>query len=1149
MAQTVTKVSHVSAFGNTMSTILRCGAFLSALACALLALLVVSDLSLAAVAKAHWRVQSESIPTNFTAERCPNNPEQSENELTAVGCDVLALRVTNVGSKTASGGVSVIDTVPQGLRIVTAEREGIIVTAIPAESLLTGEKFPCTVSGPTSAPYGGTVECSNVAEVRAEDVLLVKIAVEVKAPGPAVLEDNEATVTGSGLNEETAKSPVDIEQSHPFRIEGFSLQMRDIGGEPSIQAGEHPSLLTTDLEFPSLPSQLGASERTQVPATAVEFLKDAFVYLPLGMAGNPQVMPRCPAVTLVGTLASCPLSSRVGTVTWNSGGVIQSSLQNSPYSSNTFSPGYIYNLIPEAGYAAEFGFYYLGKAVVLPATVVRLGGPGGGYALRVGATGIPKFGGDPITSLTLSFFGTPSARNGGGGSSEAFLTNPTNCAGPLSAKTVVDTWEDPGAWLEQETVAYQSVIGCNGLTFSPRLAIRPEVSTADTPAGYEAVLRLPQNKNTSPAIAVAQLKDAKVVLPSGVSLSPSAANGLVGCAADGPQGINIGSSVVGPAGEDLGNPNATELGDGYPGGGNGSIYDDGIYHTAAGHCPGASQIGTVEVKTPLLSEPLTGHIFVAKPECGPCTDADAVDGKLYGIYLEASGSGVIIKLHGEVSANPATGQLTATFNENPQFPFEEFRLKFDGGPGAALANPQTCGSFGVESDMTPWSTPQTPDATPQDTFSITGGANGGKCVSSEAEEPNSPSFEAGTTNPLAGTFSPFVLRVKREDGSQRLERINATLPPGLLGKLAGITYCSDAQIASASTRSGQEEISSPSCPSTSEVGTVTVGAGPGTKPYYVHGHAYLSGPYKGAPLSLVIITPAVAGPFDLGNVAVRTALYVNEQTAQITAKSDPIPRILDGTPLDVRSITLELKRNQFTLNPTDCEAMSITGEAISAAGQTAMLNNRFQVGGCGALGFKPKIAISLKGQTKRTGHPALTATVTYPKKGAYANIARAQVSLPHSEFLDQNNFGDSCTRPVLAAHACPPKSIYGKAKAWSPLLEKPLEGNVYLVGGYGYKLPALVAELNGQIRVLLVGKVDTGKNGGIRNTFEAVPDAPVSRFVLQLKGGKRYGLLINSEDLCKKKQKAQVSFTAQNGRKLNLQPKISNTCGSKPHHK
>jgi hypothetical protein len=387
-----------------------------------------------------------------------------------------------------------------------------------------------------------------------------------------------------------------------------------------------------------------------------------------------------------------------------------------------------------------------------------------------------------------------------------------------------------------------------------------------------------------------------------------------------------------------------------------------------------------------------------------------------------------------------------------------------------------------------------------DSFDITSAPGAGACPASEAQAPDTPTMSAGTTNPLAGAYSPFVLKLTRADGTQRISAIDTTLPEGLTGKLAGIPYCSEAQIAAARDRShpeeGKLEIASPSCPTASEVGTVTVGAGSGPSPIFVSGHAYLAGPYNGAPLSMVIVTPAVAGPFDLGVVVVRVALQVNLETAQIHAVSDPLPTMLEGIPLDVRSVTLELGRPGFTLNPTSCTHKAIEATVTSPAGTAAKLSEPFGVEGCQGLKFKPKLKLSLTGPTKRAGHPAVRAEVTYPKGPGYANIASAQVGLPGSEFLDQGNLNKVCTQPQLKSKTCPAKAVYGHAKAWSPLLEKPLEGNVYLGVGFGYKLPALVAELDGQIRVLLHGKVDTTKEHGLRNTFEVVPDAPIEKFVL-----------------------------------------------------
>ena len=524
------------------------------------------------------------------------------------------------------------------------------------------------------------------------------------------------------------------------------------------------------------------------------------------------------------------------------------------------------------------------------------------------------------------------------------------------------------------------------------------------------------------------------------------------------------------------------------------------------------------------------------------------------IYLavEDQKTGIIAKLAGEVTPDPQTGQLTALFKDNPQLPIEEIETHFFNGPKAALKTPLACGTYTTTSTLTPWSTPEGADANLSDSFATSVAAGGsGPCPSSEAGAPNTPSFTAGTTTPQAAAFSPFVLKLSREDGSQQLTGLDATLPKGLTGKLAGIPYCSEAQIAAAKAREapnmGAVEQQSPSCPLASEVGSVTVGAGAGITPLYVSGHAYLAGPYRGAPLSLAIITPALAGPFDLGAVVARTALYVNPETAQIHAVSDPLPSIIQGIPLDLRSIALKMDRPDFTRNPTSCDPTQILEAASTLADQSAALISPFQVGGCGALKFKPKLAISLKGATKRTGHPALRATLTYPKDGRYANIEDAQVTLPHSEFLDTTHIATVCTRVQFAADSCPKASIYGFARAFTPLLDKPVEGPVYLRSS-NHKLPDLVAALNGQVDVDLVGRVDTGKANGIRNSFEAAPDAPVSKFVLEMKGGRK-GLLVNSEDICRKPQRALASYLAHNGMSYEATPLIKNSCGAKAKKK
>jgi hypothetical protein len=502
-----------------------------------------------------------------------------------------------------------------------------------------------------------------------------------------------------------------------------------------------------------------------------------------------------------------------------------------------------------------------------------------------------------------------------------------------------------------------------------------------------------------------------------------------------------------------------------------------------------------------------------------------------------------------VRPDPASGQLTATFDNNPQLPVEDLTLHFrGGGPRSELATPEICGDYRTTGSLTPWSA-EHGEAAPieEGGFSVRSG-----CSASPGARPFAPTFEAGTTGNLAGTYSPLVIKLARKDGEQELTRLDFTLPPGLTGKLAGIPYCSEQAIAAAQGKTGKAEQASPSCPAASELGTLDTAAGVGSQPVHVGGHVYLAGPYEGAPLSSVVITPAVAGPFDLGNVVVRAPLYVNPETAQITAKSDPIPTILKGIPLKLRSVEITIGRREFTLNPTSCEPMAVSARVAGGSGATSSPSSRFQAGGCRALPFKPRLSLAVLGKTNRNSKPRFRAVLT--AKPGEANIARAQVNLPHSEFLEQNHIKTICTRVQFAAgdgngSACPKGSIYGRAKAWTPLLAKPLEGLVYLRSS-SHKLPDLVAALNGQVNITLAGRVDSGPNEGIRNTFELVPDAPVSRFVLEMQGGKK-GLLVNSENLCspRAKREAIVRLVGQNGKVRHFKPQVENRCHKRGKHK
>ena len=680
-----------------------------------------------------------------------------------------------------------------------------------------------------------------------------------------------------------------------------------------------------------------------------------------------------------------------------------------------------------------------------------------------------------------------------------------------------NTFQEPAKF--PETILPQPALsGCENLKFEGKdpatgkgqvgFSFQPTSTQGSTPVGALNHLHIDQPGLTDPnGLVTPELKDSTIRFPEGMNLNPSSANGLETCS----------EAQIGYLGKGFGMPNPIR------------------FKNAQPSCPDASKLGNAEIKTPLLDNPLQGALYLAAQGENPF-------GSLIAVYLVVNDplTGVIIKLPGEVVPDPVTGQLTVTFNNNPQLPFEDLILNIrGGGPRSQFATPEVCGTYSTTGTWTPWSAPESgPPAVTTDSFTVTQG-----CSATAASRPFSPSFEAGTTATKAGAYSPLVVKINRRDGEQELTNLDFTLPPGLIGKLAGISTCTAAQIAAAESRTGREEQANPSCPAASRVGSVDTAAGVGSEPIHTPGTLYLAGPYKGAPVSSVVITPALAGPYDLGTVVVRAPLYINPESTQLTAKSDPIPTILKGIPLKVRSVQINVDRPQFILNPTSCEPMSASASIKGGSGATATPSNRFQVGGCGDLGFAPKLELSLKGGTKRNRNPALTAVLTQPQ--GQANIGKVAVTLPHSEFLDQSHIGTVCTRVQFAAAQCPAASVYGEAEAITPLLDQPLKGPVYLRSSSN-KLPDLVVALKGPasqpIEVNLAGRIDSIK-GGIRNSFELVPDAPVTKFVLRMQGGKK-GLLVNSTNICRRTNRATVKMEGQNGKPANSSPALRAQCKS-----
>jgi hypothetical protein len=958
------------------------------------------------------------------------------------------------------------------------------VTAGPAK----GTEWECPGGAGES-----TVTCTStlpVPRINPGMNILVPIEVESEAEMTGTAP---ATISGGGAG--TASFNVQIvvsKQPAVNRAQAFWAGAFDEEGNDETAAGGHP--YSAQSYFMSTTKRSGSGKIVPVGDP-----KEVIVDLPPGFAGNPMATPRCPQSLLVppglGGIGApdCTEEMTIGN--------FEPNLANFGESSVTFAVP-IQNDVPAKGYAAEFTTKIAGPLQSLLASVRS----NDDFGVRITAPNNPNF--DKIYGAYAAIEGFPAGAKG-----KAFLRNPTNCAEtalqPPVVRTKSATWQEPSNYSVTASQVVAPVTGCDELEFEPSFSFQPTSTQGSSPVGITAGLHIPQDGLTDAGKpGTPDLKRAVVTLPQGLVLNPSTANGLEGCS----------EAQIGYRGNSFSMPTPIRFSEDSP------------------SCPDGSKLGTVTVDSPLLEQDLVGTIYLANQDENPFHS-------LIAIYLvvDDERSGVVLKLPGEVRPDPNTGQITATFDYNPQLPFEDLTLHFrGGGPRGQLATPEVCGHYETKGSWTPWSAPESgPPAQTTDGFMVSG-----NCASSPGARPFAPTLEAGTTDPIAGSYSPLTIKVGRKDGEQELSRFEFSLPPGLSGKLAGIPYCSDAAIAGAASRTGKEEQASASCPEASRVGRVDTAAGVGAEPFHVGGSVYLAGPYKGAPLSTVVITPAVAGPFDLGNVVVRAPVYVDPQTARLTVKSDPIPTILEGLPLKVRSVAIAIDRSGFTINPTSCEEMSIGASIHSSDGATAIPSNRFQVGNCDALKFKPKLKLSLKGGSKRNANPALTATLTNPP--GQANIGRVSVALPHSEFLDQGHIRTICTRVQFAADQCPKGSIYGSAEAISPLLDAKLIGTAYLRSSDN-KLPDLVIALRGPdyqpVEIDLVGRIDS-VDGGIRNSFELVPDAPVSKFVLRMQGGKK-GLLVNSTDICRGKHQAKVKMTAQNGVEHNFRSPLEAQCGKK----
>ena len=892
-------------------------------------------------------------------------------------------------------------------------------------------------------------------------------------------------------------------------------------GSPDAQAGSHPYALTTSFVMNESEQKFGKF------IAAGGGLKDVQVALPPGFVGNPNAVPKCSYHDFLAKV--CPDDTAVGEATVSLGepqGIV--SQKSHKLIDNTYIiSDSVYNIESPGHIPAEFGIMVAKAHPVLIDASVRTGGDYGitvtspnitqavvPVSAKVTIWGVPgdpshdhirgKCLGEASTYLAAVEAGKPHNEEESAREEEEeqgvehplspvscpanittlpFLTNPTSCGAPREVKLSVDSWGEPGNFLTGEHVISQSaglpaLSGCERLDFSPTITVQPDGSAGSTPTGLSVNVQVSQESTSNPVgLGEADVRDTTVTLPVGVQVSPAAADGLQAC----------------------------------------SLAQIGLNTPEKPSCPDASKIATVRIATPLLEHELTGAVYLAAPQNFAGLPENPFS-SLIAMYLVAEEpvAGVLVKLAGRVSPDPVTGQLTTTFEDTPQLPFSDLKLEFFGTDRAPLATPALCGTYNTTSSFTPWSaaSPASPGeiAHPPASFQITSGPGGSACAN---PLPFTPSLSSGTTNINAGAFSDLTTTLSREDGQQGIQQVTLHYPPGVSGILSGIPLCGEAQ-ANAGT-----------CGPESQIGKTTVSVGLGNDPFTVTGgRVYLTGPYQGAPFGLSIVNPAKAGPFDLQEgrpVVVRARIEVDPHTAALTvttSEHEPyaIPHIIEGIPLQIKHVNVNVTRPGFTFNPTSCNPTQITGTVASAEGASSPVSIPFQVTNCASLKFAPGFSVSTQGKTSKADGASLTATVTYPygPQGTYADVASVKVELPKQLPSRLTTLQKACTAAQFNANpaGCPAASVIGHAVVHTPLLPVPLEGPAYFVSNGGEAFPNLIMVLQGYgVTIDLVGDTFISKAGITSSTFKTVPDQPFSSFELTLPEGP-YSALTANGNLC-----------------------------------
>jgi hypothetical protein len=1042
-----------------------------------------------------WSLQATSAPTVV--------PRQGEAQ--------LIVTATNLGNTQVNGSpaqpITFTDQLPAGITAVKVDPKAS--RGVPGSEGQFQPLSECTTP-PTSI-----VSCKFTKPLPPYDRLVMRIIVEDNEPQSNA--QNLVAVNGGETQTATLQKPLAVgEQPTPFGVESYELRPEMLGGARDSTAGSHPYQLTTTVNLNQTLghySKPSANEEGTYP-TAPRLPRNLRFTLPPGLVGNVRAVPQCSdlqfaTITAEDTVNLCPADSAIGVA-------VVSGHDPTPVgyeASNWAIP--VFNLVPGDGEPARFGFEVEGVPVILRTAVPA----GGDYAVQVTVNDVSQA--VQILSSQVTLWGTPgdpshdSARGweclGDGfwyggqphqpcpttseSEPKAFLTLPTSCASLPESTVAGESWPSgeaqAAALVGQTSYRFPSELtGCESLQFDPSLAIAPESQSASTPTGLDVNVDMAQpGLLASEGHAESSLKETTVALPQGMALNPAAANGLLACAA-----LQFGSPFSGAAEE--------------------RQTQNEAFSPGAAECPDAAKVGNVSIATPLLAKELTGSVYLAAEHTEPFTSPLV----LY-LVAEDKGSGIRVKLAGEVEPNPSTGQITTRFKNSPQLPFNALHVHIFGGERASLSTPPRCGGYTTQTSFVPWSAGS--PASPTASFPITTGPGGGPCPSNPL--PFSPSLQAGPTSTNAGSFSTFVVRIEHPEGQQALRGITIHLPPGVAAMLSSVSPCPEPS-------AGQEW----QCGPQSLIGHTQSASGLGGEPVELPGQVYLTRGYDGAPFGLLVRTLAKAGPFNLGYVNVRSRIDVNATTAAVTVTTDPgprgetIPTIIDGVPVQLKALEVGIDRPAFQFNPTNCSLQQIQATLTGAEGGTQPVSNAFQASNCSALPFAPNFSVSTQAHTSKAGGASLTVRISSTR--GQANIAKTVLTLPKSLPARLTTLQKACLAATFETNpaTCPEGSVIGYATVHTPVLTRPLIGPAYLVSHGGAAFPDVEFVLQGEgITLILDGQTQI-KKGITTSSFNSVPDDPVESFEAVLPEGPHSALAAYG-NLCTTKPTAPTTITGQNG--------------------